>query len=416
MGQLTASVHAQTAAPIGEEFQVNAGTDGYQLTPDVAFAATGEFIVVWASEATNGLLARRFDADSAPLSSDFAVETDAPGREPAIAAFADSSFVVAWTSDGSSGDDQDASSIAVRRFDAVGMPLGAPFQANTWTTGAQDQPAVAVAPDGDFVVAWRSDGGDTDFDGTSIAAQRFDTSGTLIGSQFLVNSFTASDQARPSLVFGSGSELAVAWQSQGSSADDSDASSIALRTFDAAGTPVGAQEQVNVHTTGSQERPVISRRGDGFVVVWQGETADDSSDSGIAARRFGATGLPVNDELPVNDLTVGSQREPSVTEQPGGGFVVTWTGFAVPGDPDDSIGARFFAADGRPIGGELQVNTYTTEAQYGSAAASAPGGDFVVVWTSFGSAVGDADYAIVGQRFSADLFADGFESGDTSAW
>ncbi len=44
-------------------------------------------------------------------------------------------------------------------------------------------------------------------------------------------------------------------------------------------------------------------------------------------------------------------------------------------------------------------------------------GDFVVVWSSFGSSGSDsAGESIQGQRFAVPLFTDGFESGDTSAW
>ena len=35
-----------------------------------------------------------------------------------------------------------------------------------------------------------------------------------------------------------------------------------------------------------------------------------------------------------------------------------------------------------PVGGQFQVNTYTTSHQKTQAVATAPDGDFVVVWTS----------------------------------
>ena len=47
------------------------------------------------------------------------------------------------------------------------------------------------------------------------------------------------------------------------------------------------------------------------------------------------------------------------------------------------------------------------------------GGDFVVVWGSYGSGGTDTAYfSIQGQRYAdpTSIFADGFESGDTSAW
>ena len=44
-------------------------------------------------------------------------------------------------------------------------------------------------------------------------------------------------------------------------------------------------------------------------------------------------------------------------------------------------------------------------------------GGFVVVWDSNGSSGTDTSYlSVQGQRYAPPIFADGFESGDTSAW
>jgi len=70
------------------------------------------------------------------------------------------------------------------------------------------------------------------------------------------------------------------------------------------------------------------------------------------------------------------------------------------------------------IGGEFQVNTYINLDQYLPAVATDARETFVVVWDSIGgSADTDNDgSSIQGQRYSTPIFADGFESGDTSAW
>ncbi len=276
---------------------------------------------------------------------------------------------------------------------------------------------MAAGLGGDFVVAWRSDGAPAggDASGTSIAGRRFDAGGLPLGGQLQVNDFTTGAQASPDLAFATDGGFVVVWRSVGSTGDDADGASIALRAFDAGGTPRGGQQQLNVHTAGTQESPALCRQDDGFAVIWQGDTTDDADASGIAGRRAGATGDPLGDEFQVNELTTGAQRRPAVAAQPGGGFVVAWTTFGTAGDPDDAVAGRFFAADGRPLRPELQVNTYTTEAQYGPSVAG-EGADFVVVWTSFGSASGDADYAVAGRRYGGRIFADGFESGDTGAW
>ena len=55
-----------------------------------------------------------------------------------------------------------------------------------------------------------------------------------------------------------------------------------------------------------------------------------------------------------------------------------------------------------PVGGEFQVNTYTTSAQLIPAVAADASGNFVVVWQSDGSAGSDNSFhSIQGQRYDA---------------
>ncbi len=100
---------------------------------------------------------------------------------------------------------------------------------------------------------------------------------------------------------------------------------------------------------------------------------------------------------------------------PAGDFVVVWQSRGSDkGNPYlYSVQGRRYASNCDPLGGEFQVDTYTTTAQVSPSVAVAPAGDFVVVWARDGYTLWD----VHGQRFQvADLFADGFESGDTAAW
>ncbi len=79
-----------------------------------------------------------------------------------------------------------------------------------------------------------------------------------------------------------------------------------------------------------------------------------------------------------------------------------------------SAHGQSFDAAGAPRGGEFQINTYTTN-QQGFPQAVIGGDSTFVVWQSLGQ--GGYNYGIVGQRYLNEaLFADGFESGDTSRW
>jgi hypothetical protein len=62
---------------------------------------------------------------------------------------------------------------------------------NSYTEGYQVFGPLAMDSEGDFVVAWTSDGSTgTDSDGYSIQAQRYFSSGAAVGSEFQVNAYT----------------------------------------------------------------------------------------------------------------------------------------------------------------------------------------------------------------------------------
>jgi len=108
-----------------------------------------------------------------------------------------------------------------------------------------------------------------------------------------------------------------------------------------------------------------------------------------------------------------------VAVEPQGDFVVVWDSWGSYGTDTSGlvVEAQRYDSSGAPMGGEFQVNSYTGGNQSGGAVAADTQGSFVVVWSSELSDGTDTDReSIQGQRFSTAFFADGFESGDTSAW
>jgi hypothetical protein len=134
---------------------------------------------------------------------------------------------VVWQSYGSGGTDTSYASIQAQRFNASGVPVGGQFQVNAYTTNRQNSPAVAVEPQGNFVVVWQSYGsGGTDTSGYSTHAQRHDAIGTPLGGEFQVNAYTPNWQIRPAVAAGAPSNFMVVWDSDGSDGTDNSASSI----------------------------------------------------------------------------------------------------------------------------------------------------------------------------------------------
>jgi hypothetical protein len=303
----------------------------------------------------------------------------------------DGDFVVVWTSDGQDGD----FGAFGQRFAASGAPRGGEFRINAYTTGSQDAPAVAVGSRGDFVAVW---GSVQDGDGGSIQGRRYDTAGNPIGGEFLVNTVTTGYQYRPRVGLASDGRFVVSWMSQDV---DGSISGIAARRFDASGNPIGAEFVVNTYTTGFQGDGDLAVEANGsFVAVWGDYGNDrDGSYAAILGQRYDASGIRLGGEFQVNTYTTGNQRFPSVSVSPTGGFVAAWR--SNPGDGSGyGVFSRRFDASGNAMGSDFVVNTYTTDYQgsiLGQVAHDARG-NFVVTWGGSGLGESSASFA---QRFSA---------------
>jgi hypothetical protein len=159
-------------------------------------------------------------------------------------------------------------------------------------------------------------------------------------------------------------------------------------------TLVGVEFQINTYSSLSQNRPDVAALGDGFVVAWN--SVHDGDELGVFASRLSSAGTRLGVELQLNVYTTDAQFNPDVAEL-GSGFVVTWSSAAQDGGTYGVFGRRF-ASDGSPIGGEFQVANRTLDAQLDSSVAAIGSGGFVVVWESLGD---EGDEGIFGRRFSS---------------
>src|SRR5258705_527358 len=204
-------------APIDAEFLVNTTTAAIQNQPAIASDAEGDFVIVWHGSGpgdTGGIFAQRYAATGAPLGSEFRVNTYTFNEQsfPSVAMDADGDFVVTWMSNGQDGSDY---GIYAQRYTAAAaaVPVGSEFRVNTFTIGAQRLPSVALDADGDFVVAWQSAA--QDGSGYGIYAKRYTAAGAVIGAEFRVNTFTTGAQINPSVAVDADGDFVVAWQSNG---------------------------------------------------------------------------------------------------------------------------------------------------------------------------------------------------------
>ena len=194
--------------------------------------------------------------------------TTANQENAQVSADASGGFVVVWQSGyyGETGADGSHEGISARRYDAAGTPVGAEFVVNTFTPDAQVDPAISVAPSGDFVIAW---GGHASYSGPSSSAagvfvQGFTAAGARRGGEQRANTTTGGFQGTPAVATGAAGDFVVVWTSSRSyythEGGDGSGSGILGQRYDSTGAPVGGEFQVNSYTTGYQSASPDRRR------------------------------------------------------------------------------------------------------------------------------------------------------------
>ncbi len=115
--------------------------------------------------------------------------------------------------------------------------------------------------------------------------------------------------------------------------------------------------------------------------------------SGVFARRYDAAGSPLTGEFQVNTVTQRDQGGAHVAMTSAGTFVVQWTHTVVGLELD--VRARRYAADCTAQGGEIDVASEAGDQNDGSVAIDAAG-NFVAYWRD------EVLGAVFCRRFAAD--------------
>lgn len=172
---------------------------------------------------------------------------------------------------------------------------------------------------------------------------------------------------------------------------------------------LGSEFLVNTNTANDQlDGHVAGLEGGGYVIVWNSLQTGAGVYTGIYGQRYDASGTPIGGEFQVHTASPYYQEEPAVTALVGGGFVVTWETWLQDGNLD-GVYAQVFDASGVAVGGEFQVNTYTTAYQRNAEVTAMSDGGFVIVWQSINQEAPTSGYGVYAQRYDASGVADGGE-------
>jgi len=370
---------------VGAEFRVSTYTTNNQGDPRVASDSLGNFVVIWDSYTQDGqqdgVFGQRYASSGARLGGEFRVNTytSSVQRYPSVASDPSGDFVVVWRG---AFQDGDSGGIVGQRYASSGTRLGVEFIVNTYTTNSQSRPGVAVDASGNFVVVWES------FFQEGIFGQRYASSGARLGAEFQVNTYTTNIQERPQIASDSSGNFVVVWES---AFQDGSLDSIFGQRFASSGARLGSEFRVNSYTSNDQRYPALASDGSGdFVVVWTSVPLGRV----LVGQRYGSSGAPLGGEFRVNAGNLFNLTVSGAAFDSSGSFVVVWSSQL--DGTSYGIFARKFASNGAPAATDFGVNTYTPGIQDKPHIATNGAGKFAVAWRS---ALQDGDqYGVFGQR------------------
>jgi hypothetical protein len=262
-----------------------------------------------------------------------------------------SACVAVWNS-----YNQDANSGGI--FGSI-LDLGSPqpveeFQINQTGEGNQNQPDVAIRPDGQFAVCWR--GPWLELDDENILLRVFDSNGTPVTDDILVSSFTDGDQRLPRVTALASGQYAVAWESH--VYPDRSKKAVCCRVFDANGHPDSQEVLVTDQSYAARHADIAATGPEQFVVVW----LNDRTRNSVWARSFDLQGLALSDSFQVDEISFKTLTYPRVSANHAGQFAVAWDGDPNSGAEDD-VHVRFFDVNLSPLCSDTRLNASMAGAQ-----------------------------------------------------
>jgi len=335
----------QGTVAIGAQFQVNTSTTNNQRAPAVAIRPGGDSVVVWQSahvDINNArIMAQRYDTNGVKVGAELTVGTGGNNVAPSVAMANNGDFVVVWRSNLGVGTDTGPSqSIQGRRFKASSGSFLTQFQVNDVTAGDQDNPVIATDGNGTYLVAWEEPATSTD-----IAVRYFTADNSADGMppnapQETANTYASGPQVAPAVAMAPDGRAVVVWETFGSSwGSDNNRYSIQYRRLDATGTFSDSDEvQANVFGTDDQRFPAVAMDGSGFFsVVWQSyNQPGDLSDYSIQLRSYTAAGDPLDAlDVQANEVVTSTQSYPAQAFFVDGVLLTAWqSNGTIPGGTD----------------------------------------------------------------------------------
>ncbi len=412
-GAPSSDIFAQRFSPegseIGDNFQVNDDFGSrWQWAPDICSDKAGNFIIAWRDERREefdfDVYAQRYTQDGAAIGRNFIVNTAKLGYglksgSVSVTMDAQGDFVITW--------EDDWNDIYAQRYLKDGSASGKNFKINDNSTGAwlHERPSAACDSNGNFVIAWSAADGDFhSYYQADVLAQRFDSDGGAIGSNFIVNDdFGNSLQTEPAVAHGDSGGFVIAWADNRNLGSD-----IYAQRFSSDGGMIGNNFNVNddIGMSGHWSPEIAVAKSGDFMIAWS-RYSDTPGD--ILAQLYSHDGAAVGGNFRVNDEGEKSSFDsPSIAVDGSGTFVISWSSYA---NDHDAVFVQRYLQDGSALGSNFEVNDSESEWRRNAVVATAFGGDFIIAWTDGRNGGGD----VYVQRFDSSGVAIGenFQANDT---
>jgi hypothetical protein len=323
-----------------------------------------------------------------PAPSEFRVNTYTTSAQwnGNVAALTNGDFAIAWQSNGQDGDGE---GVYAQHYTAAGAPVGSEFQVNIETMGGQEHPVVVALPNGTFAVGWMSMGGGMSMGGmnastpsnASLYAQRYAAQGALLGTPFPLNTPDLPPVQADEEHFNLNTlKTGDLIAAWQSGASDAD---VYVQQYSPEGAALRTPFRANTYLAGHQQHANVGALKDGgFVVTWSSD-AQDGSGKGIYARRYNASGAAFGPEFQVNTYTLNDQHRPAIAVLTNGDFVISWQSEGQDGSGAGAY-ARHYNATGAPLGDAFEIATRPEGDQEHPMVASLTDGGFVFAWLNSG--------------------------------
>lgn len=395
------------AAQALDDFVVNTSRSGEQSHSEVAVMSDGKFVVAWRSASTDGdgygISAQIYSEVGAALGSEIQINQTVAGHQTnvQVTELTDVGFAATWTSFGQDGDQ---GGIYAAVYNSSGNTLVTEFQVNSTTNGNQgaywDGLSLDQLSNGNMVFAWNSD--QTTNNSTDVYGKIISSAGVTVVDEFILNSTLSSLQSDPKVTATQDGGFITVWQSYDPGGTYFD---IKAQKFSAEGVMQGSEFTVNTETASQQISPEVTELSNGdYVIVWASAEQDTATSYGIFGQMFEADGTAKGSEFQVNSYVTDSQNSPSLTALGDGGFVVSWNSFGQDGS-NFGVYAQKFNASGTKEGTETRLTQDTEINQMFASLDATDDGNFVASWHSNYDGSEFTPYDIYANIFDGDTLA-----------